>query len=70
MVRMWSDCVTVAGVKERKKLEILCDLKEETTASLLGGFIMIHSDSCESLYDTFKSDVFASFQNCQTETQR
>lgn len=34
---------------------------------------MIHIDSCESLYDSFKSDVFASFQKHQitlTETQK
>lgn len=35
------------------------------SASLLAGFVMIHSDSCESLNNSFKSDAFASFQKHQ-----
>lgn len=72
---MWSDVKNVSDVggkpPKNNNSEILCDLKEEMRTSLLAGFLMTRSDSCENLYDSFKSDVSVSFQILQitlTET--
>lgn len=59
----------VVSASDVKNLQFSLTMKKGMTASPLAGFIMIHSEGCESLYDSFRSDIFASFQKQQTETQ-